>query len=178
MKKDDLESGYSLNDFGLTFNEKSNKNMALRSPHYSDDINLAKNNNADSTKNDNIDSAHDYAPQFQGFSDELLQNEESNKKKDDKSDFFYSEKDLILTPHISKKQSEVSTIFIAYAILFLMLLVFMPQVYLANNIYYASKNINYLKSQKEALRDENGDLQKQLESLKFNFLTLEIEEIH
>ena len=75
------------------------------------------------------------------------------------------------------KQSEIGALFVAYVILFFILLLFMPQVYLANNIYYASKNINYLKSQKEALRDENGDLQQKLESLKFNFLTLEIEEI-
>lgn len=82
-----------------------------------------------------------------------------------------------LIPLESPKQSDVSILFIAYGILFFIVLVFMPQIYLANNIYYASKNISYLKSQKEALKDENAELQQRLESLKFNFLTLEIEEI-
>lgn len=175
MKNDDLEEGYSLNDFGLTFNEKSNKNMDLRKPkHDYSDESYGK----DSTE-DSISSAdYSYAPQFQGFSDEILAplQEPSETKNSIDSSVSISEKDLILQPQ--SKQSEVSALFIAYMILFVMLLIFMPQIYLANNIYTSSKNINFLKSQKEALRDENGDLQKKLESVKFNFLTLEIEEIH
>lgn len=74
--------------------------------------------------------------------------------------------------------SDIGVLFIAYGILFFIVIVFMPQIYLANNIYYASKDINYLKTQKEALKDENAELQQKLESLKFNFLTLEIDEIN
>lgn len=77
-----------------------------------------------------------------------------------------------------EKSSDIGALFIAYGILFFIVIVFMPQIYLANNIYYASKDINYLKTQKEALKDENAELQQKLESLKFNFLTLEIEEIN
>lgn len=68
-------------------------------------------------------------------------------------------------------------IFIAYGAFFLLIVVLLPKIYLANSLYYLSKDINYLQSQKEALKDENSNLQQQLESTKFNFLTLEIEEI-
>lgn len=68
-------------------------------------------------------------------------------------------------------------IFLAYGIFFLVVLIFMPKIYLANNIYYASRDINYLEAQKEALKNENSELQQELESTKFNFLTLDIEEI-
>ncbi|RDU64673.1 hypothetical protein [Helicobacter sp. MIT 14-3879] len=86
------------------------------------------------------------------------------------------EKELLIISQ-EKNHSDISMIFIAYGVFFFIIIIFMPQIYLANNIYYASKNINYLKSQREALRDENSELQQKLESLKFNFLTLEIEEI-
>lgn len=177
MKNDDLEEGYSLNDFGLTFNEKSNKNMDLRKPKHDYSDESYSKDSAESNDTSISSADYSYTPQFQGFSDEILAplQEPSEIKNSIDSSVSISEKDLILQPQ--GKQSEVSALFIAYMILFVMLLIFMPQIYLANNIYTSSKNINFLKSQKEALRDENSDLQKKLESVKFNFLTLEIEEI-
>lgn len=82
-----------------------------------------------------------------------------------------------LVENLEDEGINLGAIFVAYGIFFLLILIFMPKIYLANNIYYASKDINYLQAQKEALRDENSELQQQLESTKFNFLTLEIEEI-
>ena len=72
---------------------------------------------------------------------------------------------------------ELRHIFFAYAILFLCIIFFAPKIYLSSNIYYASKDINELQSRKEALKAENAELQQRLEVVKFNFLTLEIEEI-
>ena len=72
---------------------------------------------------------------------------------------------------------EIKDIFFAYAILFLCAIFFVPKIYLSSNIYYISKEINDLQSRKEALKAENAELQQRLESVKFNFLTLEIEEI-
>ena len=68
-------------------------------------------------------------------------------------------------------------IFFGYAILFFCIIFFVPKIYLSSNIYYLSKDINDLQSRKEALKAENAELQQRLESVKFNFLTLEIEEI-
>ena len=206
-KKDELGNGYSLDDFGLNYSEDSGESRPsddeinaldlekLRKKHL-DSHNLGDSHDLDLGDLDLHDSqgnfapdSHDYAPQFKGF------DFSKEAYKDLQSEHFSVENDAPLRPSVSNgdekamllqaqqfdkkidKQSEIVALFVAYAILFLILLLFMPQVYLANNIYYASKNINYLKSQREALRDENGDLQQKLESLKFNFLTLEIEEI-
>ncbi len=201
-KKDELGEGYSLDDFGLSFDDKSASASSpsadkinaldldkLRESHLG--VDSPKSLESVANKNSDLaDSHNNYAPQFQGFDfseaayDDLEQGAESSisietNENPRPSAFIADEKDAILQPLDKRlnKQSEIGALFVAYAILFLVLLLFMPQVYLANNIYYASKNINYLKSQREALRDENGDLQQKLESLKFNFLTLEIEEI-
>ncbi|MDE6885996.1 MAG: hypothetical protein K2P17_03025 [Helicobacteraceae bacterium] len=85
------------------------------------------------------------------------------------------EKEMLLEKDENTK--DIGMLFLGFGILFFVLIVFMPQIYLANNIYYASKNINYLRAQKEALIDENMQLQQKLENKKFNFLTLEIDEI-
>ena len=150
-------------DFSAQNSAESQNNFALQN----DNFNSQSNNFALQSDNFNLQN-DDFAPQSDNFTAQTTaQSTQSTPTQ--------SEKDLLLShPHA---QSDTNALFVAYSILFLMLLVFMPQVYLANNIYTSSKNINYLKSQKDALRDENSDLQKRLESVKFNFLTLEIEEI-
>lgn len=192
MEKDELDSGYSLDDFGLNF-DAEDSGTPSESHDVTDKINALDLEKLRETHSDShslqgeSSDAHDYAPQFQGFdfSKEaysefsIEQSGESSVETNAQSrpSVFSDEREMLLHPQKLHKQSEIGALFVAYAILFFILLLFMPQVYLANNIYYASKNINYLKSQREALRDENGDLQQKLESLKFNFLTLEIEEI-
>lgn len=101
-------------------------------------------------------------------------NEEENIKEENVKVNLKEKEDLL---NHSNEGIDINSIFLAYAILFFMLLVFVPKIYLSNNIYYSSKNINYLQSQKEALKNENSDLQKKLESAKFGFLTLDIDEI-
>ena len=168
-------------------------NVAKNAESSLDSTNFAKSQTSKKPQSKEQDFI--YAPQFQGFDEILAQNEDFSAQDFSSQDFSaqdfsvpqndstessakatpQSEKDLLLShPHT---QDDTNALFVAYSILFLMLLIFMPQVYLANNIYTSSKNINLLKSQKDALRDENSDLQKRLESVKFNFLTLEIEEI-
>lgn len=199
MEKDELDSGYSLDDFGLNF-DAEDSGTPSESHDTTDKINALDLEKLRETHSDSHslqgDLAHhdDYAPQFQGFdfSKEAYSEcgiKQSGESSVDSTNFsvetnaqsrpsvFSDEREMLLHPQKLHKQSEIGALFVAYAILFFILLLFMPQVYLANNIYYASKNINYLKSQREALRDENGNLQQKLESLKFNFLTLEIEEI-
>lgn len=93
-------------------------------------------------------------------------------------DINNSEKDAILEYEYSKYEGiDIRSIAMAYCVLFFILIIFIPKIYLANNIYYISKNIHYLQSQKESLKNENLELQKSLESTKFNLLTLDIEEI-
>lgn len=59
------------------------------------------------------------------------------------------------------------------SILFLMLvllvslILFIPKIYLRNNIYYISKDINNLYSHYRSLKEENKFLIQQLEDAKF-----------
>ena len=47
------------------------------------------------------------------------------------------------------------------------LVLFVPKIYLANNIYYTSKDINKLYANYVSLKEENRFLQQQLEDMKF-----------
>ncbi len=52
-------------------------------------------------------------------------------------------------------------------ILCLILFLSMPKIYLSNNIYYISKNINQLDTHYMSLKEENKFLIQQLEDAKF-----------
>lgn len=90
---------------------------------------------------------------------------------------LYEKQNLLNNLDDNNEGIELRDIFFAYAILFLCIIFFVPKIYLSSNIYYISKDINDLQSRKESLKAENAELQQRLESVKFNFLTLEIEEI-
>ena len=51
--------------------------------------------------------------------------------------------------------------------LFLALSMYIPKIYVSNNIYYTSKDINRLYSHYIYLNEENTFLSKQLEDMKF-----------
>jgi len=51
--------------------------------------------------------------------------------------------------------------------LFLSLVLFMPKIYLTNNIYYVSKDINKLYFQYVSLKEENKFLKQQHEDALF-----------
>jgi cell division protein FtsL len=56
---------------------------------------------------------------------------------------------------------------IVLSILIISLVLFFPKIYLANNIYYVSKDINKLYANYVSLKEENRFLQQQLEDMKF-----------
>jgi len=58
-------------------------------------------------------------------------------------------------------------LFIIFGFMFLVLIFFMPKIYLRNNIYYISKDINKLHSHYVSLKEENKFLQQQLEKMKY-----------
>ncbi|MCK5109896.1 MAG: hypothetical protein KAQ94_00120 [Arcobacteraceae bacterium] len=51
--------------------------------------------------------------------------------------------------------------------MFVVLALFMPKIFLRNNIYYLSKDINKLHSQHISLKEENKFLAQQLEKMKY-----------
>jgi len=52
-------------------------------------------------------------------------------------------------------------------VLFIALFLYIPKIYISNNIYYTSKDINRLYSHYISLQEENIFLSKQLEDMKF-----------
>jgi cell division protein FtsL len=63
--------------------------------------------------------------------------------------------------------NSVNSLIIVFTVLFLALIIWMPKIYLQNNIYYISKNINKLYSQYISLKEENKFLEQQLEKMKY-----------
>lgn len=60
----------------------------------------------------------------------------------------------------------------AYLGLFLFLLVCMPKVWLSSAIYYTSRDINKLQTQRDLLKEENKRLQSEREKLRYQYLKL------
>ncbi len=56
---------------------------------------------------------------------------------------------------------------IIFICMFAILLFFMPKIFLRNNIYYVSKDINKLHSHYVSLKEENKFLEQQLEMMKY-----------
>ena len=67
----------------------------------------------------------------------------------------------------SFKLNAKSSILLVFTILLFSLVVFIPKIYLRNNIYYVSKDINKLYSHYISLKEENKFLKQQLEDAKF-----------
>ena len=65
------------------------------------------------------------------------------------------------------KLNSQSSIAIVFAILFFSLCLYFPKIYLRNNIYYTSKDINKLYAHYISLQEENTFLSQQLEDMKF-----------
>ena len=59
------------------------------------------------------------------------------------------------------------SIIIVFVFIFIMLFLALPKIYLRNNIYYASKDINRLNTQYISLLEENKFLKQQHEDAQF-----------
>ncbi|MCV3402727.1 hypothetical protein L8V85_01980 [Campylobacter sp. IFREMER_LSEM_CL2090] len=89
----------------------------------------------------------------------LEENQEYNQEdKYELLDSIVSEENKNLTP----KNLLYAGLMIAFA-----LLIFFPQIYIRNQIYYVSREIADLRSQELVLDEENKELQRQLEALYF-----------
>jgi len=60
-----------------------------------------------------------------------------------------------------------SSLLIIFATMLVVLIIFMPKIFLRNNIYYVSKDINKLYSHHISLKEENRFLEQQLEKMKY-----------
>ncbi|WP_404317672.1 hypothetical protein [Malaciobacter canalis] len=60
-----------------------------------------------------------------------------------------------------------NSLIIAFCLLAIALLLYIPKIYLTNNIYYVSKDVNKLYAHYISLKEENRFLAQQLEDMKF-----------
>ncbi len=60
-----------------------------------------------------------------------------------------------------------SSLKIIFFTMLLVLALFMPKIFLRNNIYYVSKDINKLHAHYVSLKEENKFLEQQLEKMKY-----------
>jgi len=65
------------------------------------------------------------------------------------------------------KLNAKNSLILVFTILGIALLLNVPKIFLRNNIYYVSKDINKLYAHYISLQEENRFLQQQLEDMKF-----------
>lgn len=85
------------------------------------------------------------------------------------------EKDLLTDVRENIVAFSSQTILIALSAMIIALALFIPKIYIRNNIYYTSRNIIQLQTQLDSLNEENKHIKKQLEDIKFNNLTYELD---
>lgn len=68
-----------------------------------------------------------------------------------------------MNKYLNKKNS----LYIVFTIFISALVLYLPKIYLSNNIYYVSKDINKLDRHYISLKEENRFLVQQLEDMKF-----------
>lgn len=68
-----------------------------------------------------------------------------------------------------KKPQNLSfvSLLIAYGIIALVLFVTLPKVFIANEIYYTSRDIATLRDKLAVLREENRELKSKLEAIRY-----------
>jgi len=59
------------------------------------------------------------------------------------------------------------TLVLAYAALFIALALFLPKIYITNQIYYISREIGDLSGKRDVLLEENRELRLKLERMKY-----------
>lgn len=91
-----------------------------------------------------------------------------NKKQDSSQ-----EKELLLEGHTQaiqeekKKNLSLFHFALAYGIILFALIVFVPQIFIRNEIYYLSREISTLRAQEAVLNEENKELSRNLENMRF-----------
>jgi hypothetical protein len=71
------------------------------------------------------------------------------------------------------KDISFKTLLLVYICVFLALLILLPKVYISNQIYYNSKEINKMYHKYTALKEERAHLKRELERLRYQTLSIE-----
>ncbi len=86
-----------------------------------------------------------------------------------------SEKDELLRSYDESQSTLIGPkeLIIAFLVLAIALLILMPKIYLANEIYFTSRKINKLLDEYEILKEENRILKQRLEQERFKTQVLD-----
>ena len=88
-----------------------------------------------------------------------------------------SDRDLLLEvlDNEQKKVKNISfkTLLLVYFLIFLVLLISLPKIYISNQIYYTSKKIDTMRQKYSALKEENSYLNRKLKSVKYKIEVLD-----
>lgn len=92
-----------------------------------------------------------------------------------------SEKDILLEEIDAEvrrvKNISFKNLIFVFMTLFFVLSLILPKIYISNQIYYTSKNINGMYHTYTALKEENAHLQRELELIRFQLEVIdELEE--
>lgn len=71
------------------------------------------------------------------------------------------------------KDISFKTLLLVFTCAFLALLTLLPKVYISNQIYYNSKDINKMYHKYTALKEERSYLKRELEKLRYQTLSIE-----
>ncbi|MGX2971425.1 hypothetical protein [Helicobacter sp. T3_23-1059] len=85
-----------------------------------------------------------------------------------------NERDELFAIETIQKDEGLNVRYLIYAYLGLgaLLLMCMPKIWLSSAIYYTSRDINKLQTQRDLLQEENKRLQNEREKLKYQYLKL------
>lgn len=88
----------------------------------------------------------------------------------------HNKQDSINAQHNLHARHKLSIAYLlsALRIFFIALALFCPKVYLANNIYYISKEIANLQVSRDILEEQNKQLKREREDIEFAFRVLNV----
>ncbi|BCZ18449.1 hypothetical protein NHP190012_00910 [Helicobacter sp. NHP19-012] len=93
-----------------------------------------------------------------------LESEERRLRATDK------EKEALFADNKEEQQGlSAPTLVAVFSTFFIVLFLFVPKIYLSNNIYYMSRSIQKLQSQEEILQEEKNRLQLELEKQRYKY---------
>lgn len=97
--------------------------------------------------------------------DELVENENEAKESE------HEDRDSLLDEYDKEqtrdKNLDFKTLFLVLLCMLTVLTVILPDVYIKNQIYYISRDINKLDEQKTVLEEEHRDLMRKIEAIQF-----------
>lgn len=84
------------------------------------------------------------------------------------------EKEWLATFNAPKEGVSKFHLFVAFFIILLIMSIFIPKIFVSNNIYYTSREISRLHAEKELLYEEKMRLQREIEKINNKHLMLEL----